>query len=90
MLAQHALPLRQRGAVTGFHRYIERRMAQPHFANARSVRNALDRARLRHASRLLDRPEAVDDDALVTITAADLLASRVFADTPAAAPASSA
>ncbi|SMP47705.1 CbbX protein [Noviherbaspirillum suwonense] len=73
-----------------FHRYIERRMAQPHFANARSMRNALDRARLRHASRLLDRPEAVDDDALVTITAADLLASRVFADTPAAAPASSA
>jgi hypothetical protein len=65
-----------------FRRYLERRMAQPHFANARSVRNALDRARLRHASRLLDHPEAVDDDALVTITAADLLASRVFADTP--------
>jgi probable Rubsico expression protein CbbX len=65
-----------------FGRYLERRMAQPHFANARSVRNALDRARLRHASRLLDHPEAVDDDALVTITAADLLASRVFADPP--------
>jgi probable Rubsico expression protein CbbX len=65
-----------------FRRYLERRMAQPHFANARSVRNALDRARLRHASRLLDHPEAVDDDALVTITAADLLASRVFADAP--------
>jgi probable Rubsico expression protein CbbX len=65
-----------------FRRYLERRMAQPHFANARSVRNALDRARLRHASRLLDHPEAVDDDALVTITAADLLGSRVFADMP--------
>ncbi len=65
-----------------FRRYLERRMAQPHFANARSVRNALDRARLRHASRLLDHPEVVDDDALVTITAADLLASRVFADAP--------
>ena len=63
-----------------FRRYLERRMAQPHFANARSVRNALDRTRLRHASRLLDHPEAMDDDALVTITAADLLASRVFAD----------
>ena len=63
-----------------FRRYLERRTAQPHFANARSVRNALDRARLRHASRLLDHPEAVDDDALVTITAADLLGSRVFAD----------
>ena len=65
-----------------FRRYLERRMAQPHFANARSVRNALDRARLRHASRLLDHPEAVDDNALVTITAADLLGSRVFADAP--------
>src|SRR6476661_7165964 len=65
-----------------FRRYMERRMALPHFANARSVRNALDRARLRHASRLLAAPEAVDDDALVTITAADLLASRVFADAP--------
>jgi probable Rubsico expression protein CbbX len=61
-----------------FGRYLERRMAQPHFANARSVRNALDRARLRHASRLLVQPEPVDDDALITLTAADLLASRVF------------
>jgi probable Rubsico expression protein CbbX len=65
-----------------FRRYIERRMALPHFANARSVRNALDRARLRHASRLLAHPNVVDDDALVTITAADLLASRVFTDAP--------
>jgi probable Rubsico expression protein CbbX len=61
-----------------FGRYLERRMAQPHFANARSVRNALDRARLRHASRLLVQPEPVDDEALITLTAADLLASRVF------------
>jgi probable Rubsico expression protein CbbX len=66
-----------------FRRYIERRMAQPHFANARSMRNALDRARLRHASRLLARTEPVDDDALITITAADLLASRVFTNPPA-------
>ena len=58
--------------------YIARRMKQPHFANARSVRNALDRARLRHASRLLTEQGAVDDAALITITAADLLASRVF------------
>ena len=65
-----------------FQRYLARRMALPHFANARSVRNALDRARLRHASRLLERPDDVDDDALVTITAADLLASRVFAEPP--------
>ncbi|NUO86106.1 MAG: CbbX protein [Cupriavidus sp.] len=65
--------------------YLARRMAQPHFANARSVRNALDRARLRHASRLLDDPgTAVDDRALTTITAGDLLASRVFSQPQAA------
>jgi probable Rubsico expression protein CbbX len=61
-----------------FKDYLRRRMAMPHFANARSVRNALDRCRLRHASRLLASAGAVGDDALVTITAADLLASRVF------------
>jgi probable Rubsico expression protein CbbX len=62
-----------------FEEYIERRVARPHFANARSVRNALDRARLRHASRLLNDPAAGDDDlALMTITAADLRASRIF------------
>ncbi|MCY1235449.1 Stage V sporulation protein K [compost metagenome] len=65
--------------------YLARRMAQPHFANARSVRNALDRARLRHASRLLDDPgTVVDDRALTTITAGDLRASRVFSQPSAA------
>jgi len=62
--------------------YLERRMQQPHFANARSVRNALDRARLRHASRLMNDAGAVADDlTLTTITAPDLLASRLFAQT---------
>ena len=61
--------------------YLKRRMAQPHFANARSVRNALDRARLRHAYRLYSHPEiATSDEALTTISATDLLASRVFSD----------
>jgi probable Rubsico expression protein CbbX len=65
-----------------FSDYLARRMQQPHFANARSVRNALDRARLRHASRLMQDPLAVASDiALTTITAPDLLASRVFSDT---------
>jgi probable Rubsico expression protein CbbX len=60
--------------------YLKRRMEQPNFANARSVRNALDRARLRHASRLLNNASApVDDVTLTTITGPDLLASRVFA-----------
>jgi len=68
-----------------FEQYLVRRMAQPHFANARSVRNALDRARLRHASRLMhDAAGSADDASLTTITAADLLASRVFAAAPAA------
>jgi probable Rubsico expression protein CbbX len=59
--------------------YLERRIEQPHFANARSVRNALERARLRQASRLFaDRDRVLNADDLSTITAADLQASRVF------------
>jgi probable Rubsico expression protein CbbX len=61
--------------------YIERRINQPHFANARSVRNALDRARLRQASRLFERRGSVlTKEDLITIEAADIRASRVFAD----------
>jgi probable Rubsico expression protein CbbX len=63
--------------------YVALRRAQPRFANARSIRNALDRARLRHASRLfagmrsdLGRAE------LMTIDAEDIRRSRVFAGTP--------
>ena len=58
--------------------YIVLRREQPHFANARSIRNALDRARLRQANRLFtqDRPVTADD--LCIITAPDLRASRVF------------
>lgn len=62
--------------------YIELRQRQPHFANARSIRNALDRIRLRHANRLFARAsaggDAPDADDLSTITAADIRASRVF------------
>jgi probable Rubsico expression protein CbbX len=59
--------------------YTDRRMAQPHFANARSIRNALDRARLRQASRLFARHDGViSRDELITIEAADIRASRVF------------
>jgi probable Rubsico expression protein CbbX len=61
--------------------YLARRVKQPHFANARSVRNAPDRARLRQASRLFAQRERVlDADALATLLPEDLLASRVFAD----------
>jgi len=62
--------------------YIVRRMARPNFANARSIRNALDRARLRQASRLFAGAQAtVTREALQTITAADIRASRVFTET---------
>jgi probable Rubsico expression protein CbbX len=67
-------------ADTALLEYIERRIRQPHFANARSVRNALDRARLRQASRLFERRGGVlTTEDLVTIKAADIRASRVFA-----------
>ncbi|YBV97902.1 CbbX protein [Phyllobacteriaceae bacterium JZ32] len=60
--------------------YIAARRRQPHFANARSIRNALDRARLRQANRLFETaPGPVDAEALSTIGAEDLRVSRVFA-----------
>ena len=60
--------------------YLERRMRLPHFSNARSVRNALERARLRHASRLMNSAGLrADASTLTTLTAPDLLASRIFA-----------
>lgn len=66
------------GARAAMADYVTLRRAQPHFANARSIRNALDRARLRQANRLFDSDGPVDADALSTITEADLRASRVF------------
>ncbi|CDX51550.1 putative CbbX-like protein, containing AAA-ATPase domain [Mesorhizobium plurifarium] len=63
--------------------YIARRRAQPHFANARSIRNALDRARLRQANRLFESAKGpLDAKALSTISAEDITASRVFAPKP--------
>jgi len=68
------------GAGEALARYIALRVRQPHFANARSVRNALDRARLRQASRLFaDRERQLTADDLTTISAGDILASRLFA-----------
>jgi probable Rubsico expression protein CbbX len=59
--------------------YIPLRMQQPHFANARSIRNALDRARLRQANRLFaEVGRQLSRDDLMTIEDMDLRASRVF------------
>jgi probable Rubsico expression protein CbbX len=59
--------------------YIARRRQQPNFANARSIRNALDRARLRQAMRLCAGNGVTSREALQTIEAEDIRASRVFA-----------
>jgi hypothetical protein len=53
-------------------------MTQPRFANARSVRNALERARLRQASRLVAASGALGLDDFMRLEPADFLASRVF------------
>ena len=66
-------------AATAFAEYVARRMELPHFANARSIRNALDRARLRQANRLFAAGMLTRRD-LVTIDAEDIRASRVFTE----------
>ncbi|WGK69873.1 CbbX protein [Candidatus Haliotispira prima] len=66
-------------AKQSFEEYLVRRMVQPHFANARSVRNALERIRLRQASRLFaNRDAELGVDELCTLDKADILASRLF------------
>jgi probable Rubsico expression protein CbbX len=66
-------------AQTAFGRYLHLRKQHPHFATARSVRNALERARLRQASRLFANPnKELTADELCTLRAQDILASRVF------------
>jgi len=72
------------GAASTFARYVGLRRRQPHFANARSVRNALDRIRLRHATRLFGSDEALTREQLCTLQAQDILASRVFDPRPEA------
>jgi probable Rubsico expression protein CbbX len=62
-----------------FTRYIAARKRQAHFANGRSIRNALDRARLRQANRLVADPsKTLTAESLMTIEPADILASAVF------------
>lgn len=65
-------------AEKAFREYLIKRKTMPHFANARSVRNAIDRARLRQANRLLSSGKLLEKQDLITIEAADILASRVF------------
>jgi probable Rubsico expression protein CbbX len=68
-------------AEATFREYLERRMEMPRFANGRSVRNALERARLRQANRIVsnsDKPLGKAD--LMRIEDADFRLSRIFRD----------
>jgi len=66
-------------AKTALIDYVPARKAQPLFANARSIRNALDRARLRQAIRLFEQADGpVTVDQLSTLEPEDIRASRVF------------
>jgi probable Rubsico expression protein CbbX len=79
MLDQQAYELTPE-AQSAFHAYVERRVRRPRFAHGRSIRNAIDRARMRQASRLYDRRGALERADLVAIEAEDILASSVFDD----------
>ncbi len=61
-----------------FRSYLELRIRQPHFSNARSVRNAIDRARLRHAVRIVEQGGSIPQEELARIDALDVRQSRVF------------
>lgn len=65
-----------------FLEYLQLRRQQPHFANARSVRNAIDRLKLRQANRLVQRGGSIPKDELARIDAGDIRQSRVFQGTP--------
>jgi len=67
-------------ALSAFEAYLQRRMQMPRFSNARSVRNAIDRARLRQANRLFAKGGKISKTDLMTIEAEDILASRVFTE----------
>ncbi len=80
MLAQEGYRFTPQAQQT-FRDYLKRRRDQPRFANARSVRNALERARLRHANRLVSMSGVgLGKDDLMRLEPEDFLASRVFAD----------
>jgi hypothetical protein len=68
-------------ALDALRDYIERRRERPRFANGRSIRNAIERARMRQATRLFDSGRKLTKKDLVTIESDDILQSSVFSDT---------
>jgi probable Rubsico expression protein CbbX len=70
-------------AEQAFRQYIVRRMRRPRFAHARSVRNGIERARLRHANRVYEAVRSGTEptvEMLGQIEAQDILKSSVFRD----------
>jgi len=69
-------------ARDAFSEYLRRRMERPAFSNARSVRNAVERSRLRQARRLVELRRPLPRDDLVTLRAEDIYGSSVFDSAP--------
>ena len=73
-------------AREAFEEYINRRLARPRFAYGRSIRNAIDRARMRQAGRLYANRENLSREDLMTIKADDIHASSLYADEEGESP----
>jgi probable Rubsico expression protein CbbX len=73
-------------AAEAFREYIERRLQRPRFAHGRSIRNAIERARMRQATRLFDSNAKLTKTDLVTLEPDDILQSSVFSDTEEQTP----
>jgi probable Rubsico expression protein CbbX len=67
-------------AQEAFRDYIVRRLERPRFAHGRSIRNAVERARMRQANRLFESHRRLTRKDLVTIEPDDILQSSVFDD----------
>ncbi len=74
-------------ARVAFSAYLTKRMERPQFSNARSVRNAVERSRLRQARRLVELHRPLNRGDLITLTADDIYGSSLFAEVPEGAPA---
>jgi len=77
MVAKENFRFDDRGRAA-FSEYLSLRMREPRFSNARSVRNAIERCRLRQAKRLVELEHPLTRDDLVTLTAADVQGSSLF------------
>ncbi len=78
LIARQQMYVFDDSAKTALRNYLELRSRQPHFANGRSVRNAIDRIKLRQAIRIVENGGRIPAGELARIAAADILQSRVF------------